>query len=94
MEEKNYPANSSHKLSLTGRNKGNFTGIKDVISFDNDQVMMLTELGKLSISGKELHVSRLNLDKGEVDLEGSVSKIEYQDMKPTVEESLFQRLFR
>ena len=62
----------SHKLILTNRKNANFTGILDVLSFDVAEVLLETELGMLHIKGKDLHVNRLNLEKGEADIEGEV----------------------
>ena len=67
----------SHKLILTNRKNANFTGILDVLSFDVAEVLLETELGMLHIKGKDLHVNRLNLEKGEADIEGEVDTMTY-----------------
>ena len=43
-----------------------------MLSFDETEILMDTEMGMLSIKGKGLHISKLNLEKGEADLEGQV----------------------
>ena len=58
MEEK-IGSNRQHKLILQNRGKGNITGICDVVSFDENAVVLDTDMGLLTIKGKELHVSRL-----------------------------------
>ena len=55
----------SHKLILNNRRTGSFTGILDVLSFDVGEILLETELGMLDLKGKDLHVNRLNLEKGE-----------------------------
>ena len=67
----------SHKLELYNREKGTMTGILDVISFDEHTIVLDTDMGFLTIKGKDLHVSRLSLEKGEVDLEGNVESLVY-----------------
>ena len=62
MEEK-IGSNRQHKLILQNRGKGNITGICDVVSFDENAVVLDTDMGLLTIKGKELHVSRLTLEK-------------------------------
>lgn len=86
---------SSHKLTLENRQQGTVTGVRDVSSFDEKEILLVTEAGKLLIKGEQLHMKRLNLEKGEVDLEGKVDSFTYlsknMDKK---EESLLKRMFR
>ena len=71
------------------------TGIKDIKSFDEKEILLFTEAGKLLIKGEELHVKRLNLEKGEADLEGKVDSLTYLSKNTDKkEESLLKRMFR
>ena len=47
------------------------------MSFDENEVVLDTDMGLLTIRGKELHVNRLTLEKGEVDLDGTVESFAY-----------------
>ena len=95
MEEK-IGSNRQHKLILQNRGKGNITGICDVVSFDENAVVLDTDMGLLTIKGKELHVSRLTLEKGEVDIEGTIDSMVYSSNEALRKsgESLFTRLFK
>ena len=86
----------SHKLILTNRKNANFTGILDVLSFDVAEVLLETELGMLHIKGKDLHVNRLNLEKGEADIEGEIDMITYSKVPEVTgkKEKMFGRIFR
>lgn len=86
----------THKIVLSGRKTCTITGVNDVLSFDLNEVLLETEQGMLMIKGSELHVSRLSLDKGEVDVDGSVDSLTYSDTAGTREkaESFFSRLFQ
>lgn len=53
-----------HKLVFQNRSAGSITGIADVVSFDENTIVLDTDMGLLTIKGKELHVSRLTLEKG------------------------------
>ena len=86
MEEK--VVNISHKLILDNRKEASVTGVKDVISFDEKEILLQTADGKLQIRGSGLHVKGLNLEKGEAALAGLVED------SPRKEEPLFTRLFR
>ena len=86
----------AHKIVLNNRNQGNLTGILDVISFDENSIVLDTDMGLLTIKGKDLHVNRLSLEKGEVDLSGNIDSIAYSDVHAEQKqgENLFARLFR
>ncbi len=82
----------AHKISISGRNEGTITGVEEVNEFDNDEISLDTSMGRLIIKGHELHVKRLNLEKGEVDIEGSIDSIYYTSKKDN--ESMLKRLFK
>lgn len=67
-------------MMLNNRHSGSFTGILDVLSFDVNEILLETELGMLHIKGKDLHVNRLNLEKGEVDIDGQVDALNYSQV--------------
>lgn len=85
-----------HKLVLQNRSAGSITGIADVVSFDENAVVLDTDMGLLTIRGKELHVSRLTLEKGEVDVDGTIDSLTYSSNNALRKsgESLFTRLFK
>ena len=86
----------SHKLTLQNRGSVMLTGVKDVVAFDENQVVLDTELGLLTIKGKNLHMNRLTLEKGEAGLEGQIDSLSYSSNESLHKsgESLFNRLFR
>jgi sporulation protein YabP len=96
MEEKMVQGHGTHKLSLNQRKFAGITGVKDVISFDTNTVLLETELGMLTIKGKNLHVSRLSVEKGEVEMEGTVDSFVYAEAAnfSKKRESILGRLFR
>ncbi len=93
MEEKKIL--STHSLMLENRQNGRITGVKDIKSFDENEILLLTQAGKLVIKGEQLHVKQLDLEKGEVDLEGKVDSLTYLSKNTdNRDESLFRRMFR
>ena len=66
-----------HKLMLTNRKTCTINGVADVLSFDLNEVLLETDQGMLMIKGSDLHVSRLTLEKGEVDIDGKVDSLTY-----------------
>lgn len=85
-----------HKVTLQNRGAGTITGVNAVISFDPNEVLLETEQGVLLIKGSDLNVTKLTLDKGEVDVDGRVDSFTYSDLKPGLkgENGLFNRLFK
>lgn len=85
-----------HRLTLDNRAQSTVTGIREVVSFDENQVVLDTDMGLLTIKGKDLHVSRLTLEKGEVDLNGTVDSLSYSSNEALRKsgESLLSRLFK
>ena len=93
MEEK---LGLSHILTLNNRDRGNLTGILDVISFNESQIVLDTDMGLLTIRGKDLHVSRLPLEKGEIDIEGRTDSFTYSSNESIRKagQSFLSRLFK
>jgi sporulation protein YabP len=96
MEELNNVNKRTHKLMLSNRRTCNLTGINDVLSFDENEIILETDQGMLMIKGTDLHVSRLTLDKGEVDIDGKFDSFTYSEQTGlnTKGESLLARLFK
>ena len=85
----------AHKIVLNNRNQGNLTGILDVISFDENTIVLDTDMGLLTINGKDLHVNRLSLEKGEIDIEGRTDSLVYSAGGGAKSgESFFAKLFK
>ena len=93
MEERQ--ASRQHRVILTNRGTCALNGISDILSFDVNEILLETEMGMLMIRGIDLHVNRLSVEKGEVDLEGKVDSLTYLSKNTdNRDESLFRRMFR
>lgn len=84
-----------HRLGMEQRKDCRITGVVDVHSFDENTILMETVDGMLTIKGTNLHVGRLNLEKGEADVDGTVDSLAYSDKKTLAKkgEGLLTRLF-
>ncbi|MGL6200170.1 MAG: sporulation protein YabP [Lachnospiraceae bacterium] len=71
----------AHKLIINNRKTSMVTGVLDVLSFDLNEILLETEQGLLMVKGTDMHVNRLSLEKGEVDLSGHIDTVAYSDMK-------------
>ena len=84
-----------HALVIKNRERLSITGVKDVKSFDEKEILLFTQAGKLVIKGEQLHVKQLDLEKGEVDLEGKVDSLTYLSKNTdNRDESFLKRMFR
>lgn len=68
----------AHKISLSNRSLGVITGVKDVVSFDLNEIILDTDQGLLMIKGKNLHVKKLLVEKGEVEITGKIDSFYYR----------------
>ena len=79
MTEERFP----HKLTLTERNRLTMTGVTEVISFDENAIVLCTELGRMTVHGQGLQLRQLALDGGQVAVDGTVSAIVYEEARQT-----------
>ena len=84
-----------HACRLENRNAASLTGVREVVSFDENQVVMDTDMGLLTIKGKDLHVSRLTVEKGELEVDGQVDSLAYSSNEAyrKAGQSILTRLF-
>jgi sporulation protein YabP len=80
-----------HILTLTDRESLSLTGVKDVDSFNEEQITAVTDCGQLDIKGELLHVEELNTDTGILTVSGSIISLVYSEKLTT--QSLLKRLF-
>nr|WP_296085401.1 sporulation protein YabP [uncultured Blautia sp.] len=93
MEEKQ--SARVHRVSLENRKKTVITGVQDIHSFNENEVLLLSEAGKILLKGEQLHVRNLNLEKGEAEVEGRVDSLSYLTRNAhKKDESILKRMFR
>ncbi len=66
-----------HAVTLTERSRMQISGVSEVISFDEASVSLSTVRGGMTIEGRDLHITTLNIDRGEVVLDGTVDGVFY-----------------
>lgn len=67
-----------HTIKLQDRSLMELTGVNHVNTFDEQEIILETELGQLFINGENLHITMLNLEESKVALEGNINLIEYK----------------
>lgn len=94
-EKKDEPQNAKkpHNLILENRRTLTATGVSNVDSFDDETVVASTELGDMTVRGGKLHIDRLDLETGELTLDGEISSITYTENRSSGG-GMFSRLFK
>lgn len=80
-----------HKVEMSGRASLAVTGVEDVESFDETEIVMNTSQGNLIVRGSGLHIGKINLDVGEIKVEGVINDLSYEEISSTG--SFFSKLF-
>ncbi|NLA04459.1 MAG: sporulation protein YabP [Firmicutes bacterium] len=96
MEEKYGFRNGQHRLVIENRERTEITGVIHVDSFDDEEVIMETEQGLLAVRGENLHIKHLNLEQGEISIDGLILELAYAENKQAGArgKTLLERLFR
>ncbi|MFA5561893.1 MAG: sporulation protein YabP [Eubacteriales bacterium] len=68
-----------HTIQLEDRKSLTLSGIVDVISFDELSVYLKTAMGNLTVEGEELHINKLSLEDGKVEIGGQIAALFYAD---------------
>lgn len=93
MEEKQ--SAGVHRVLLENRKKAVITGVQEIHSFNENEVLLLSEAGKILLKGEQLHVRKLNLEKGDAEVEGRVDSLSYLIRNAhKKDESILKRMFR
>ncbi len=80
-----------HSLQLEGREKLSLNGVEDVSGFDESLVVLSTAQGELSIRGEQLHIERIDLQSGTLEVRGHIQELSYEE--PARSGGLWSRLF-
>lgn len=82
-------------LILENRGKLSISGVLDVLSFDDQVVILETELGLLTVKGENIRINKLSIDTSEVIVEGDISSLVYTDKSSEkTKGSLMSKIFK
>lgn len=83
-------------LILENRGKLSISGVNDVLSFDDQVVIVETELGLLTVKGENIRINKLSIDTSEVIVEGNISYLAYsdKDIEKTKNGGLLSKIFK
>ena len=80
--------------NMEERERVRIGGVMEVLSFDEDGIMMETTCGLLLLKGAGMHIGKLDLEAGDVVVDGSIDSMTYSDGTLAEKHSILGRLFR
>ena len=84
-------AETQHNITMEGRRRLSVSGVGDVESFNEEEVVMSSTSWTMIVRGSGMHMDRLSVDSGDVLITGRIDSISYEDEAP-VKEGFFKRL--
>ena len=85
---------SGQTLSLENRKELRMSGVEDVDSFSETEIVIVTNMGRLTVKGENLHISKLNVDTGDFAADGHILSLVYSKHNGSKKGSFTQRLFK
>lgn len=92
MAENKSAVSMPHNVIIEDRSRIMITGVSDVDSFDEETVVLVTDMGELTIKGQNLHVTKFNVESGEMSIDGMLSAFFYSGEKS--KGGFFSRVFK
>ncbi len=71
-----------HNLIMEGRRNLTITGVVDIESFDEQTVILFTDIGELCIKGRALHIDKIDVETGDLRMDGEIDSIYYTENQP------------
>ena len=93
MTEEKKTMKVPHSLIVENRKALTATGVSNVDSFDEQTVVAYTDLGELTVKGRDLHINKLNVETGELTMTGEICSATYSESQPSGG-GFFSKLFR
>ena len=83
-----------HLITLENRKTLTISGITDIDSFDEREMILYTKMGELTITGRELHINAISIENGSLSAEGDIWSLQYGDKDKQSPVSMLGKLFR
>ncbi|MDK2930459.1 MAG: hypothetical protein PWR07_590 [Bacillota bacterium] len=93
-EKRRTTVSSQHRVIVTERETITVDGVNNVESFDDQEVVLETTAGMLMLRGREFHIKQLNLDEGNLTIEGYLAGLEYAEEMGKKARSFLGRLLK
>ncbi|MBC7340358.1 MAG: sporulation protein YabP [Firmicutes bacterium] len=77
MDDRNVEGLGDHVVSIVNREKLEVRGVSRVESFDEEEIVLETELGLLTIRGQDMHIQNVDVEQGQFAVEGLINGLQY-----------------
>lgn len=77
MDERDFEAGGTHQIVVTNRELVSIKGVLQVESFDDEEIVLDTEYGTLTLRGEDLKIKQLDVQGGNFNVEGTIGSIQY-----------------
>ncbi len=93
MAEQFSAKKQNHNLIIENRESVTMSGVTEIGSFDEKAVVLYTDYGEVAITGSDLHMSKLSVDSGDVDVSGHIKSVTYSD-SGSKKDGIVKKLFK
>ncbi len=93
LQEDKKISKRSNNIIMENRRIVSVSGVIDIESFDEQSVILNTDLGVLTIAGENLHINKLNVENGDMNVEGEIGALMYHEAEEK-RDGFFTKLFR
>ena len=83
-----------HQIKLENRKQLTISGMTDIDRFDEREILLYTQQGELTISGRDLHIQAISIESGSLSVEGDIWSLQYGDKDKQSPISMLGKLFR
>lgn len=94
MIEKSVETGRLQKLTMDSRKQLTLNGVKDIDSFSDKEVVLITNMGKLTVRGENLKISKMVVDTGDFSVSGLINSLVYSKASQSSKGGIFEKLFR
>ncbi|NMB28024.1 MAG: sporulation protein YabP [Tissierellia bacterium] len=84
----------NQNVFIEDRNRVTITGVEQVDSFNDNTIVLRTVKGGMTIKGEGLNVGQLNLDNGNVKVNGIINGIIYNDKDSSQRGNIIGKIFK
>lgn len=86
----------NHTVNMVKRSSINISGVKKIENFDDQEFLLETIMGYMTIKGNNLEIIKLDTYQGDVSIKGKIDSLSYTEAsnKKNKEESIFSKLFK
>ncbi|MCX7885461.1 MAG: sporulation protein YabP [Caloramator sp.] len=94
MEIKAIKSQHNHVVHIESRQRIDITGVINVVTFNEENIILVTEMGGLNIKGENMKVNKLNVDNGDMCIEGEFISMIYTTKEAGKKEGIIKKLFK